>query len=159
MYIQLTEKKAGLQMALWTTGFSYSESCKNVYLRRKVFKDDKKSTIPCYFKNVFSMSKKEDIPDIFTANTFFWNSGKSASNRRNNEKRRNAQLEAFTANNEAGALIFINNYAKDFLLPGEVIDILKDRLLVKADNYYFLITNTLINKQSIDAASSTKIAY
>lgn len=34
-------------------------------------------------------------PSILTANTYFWNSGSSASNRRNNEKRKTDEVFSF----------------------------------------------------------------
>lgn len=41
------------------------------------------------------MQDEVDIPNIITANTYFWSSGGSASARRYNEKRHNATIEEF----------------------------------------------------------------
>jgi len=41
------------------------------------------------------MSDKPQIPYIMTANTYFWTPAGSASGRRSNEKRRNAEVQAF----------------------------------------------------------------
>lgn len=41
------------------------------------------------------------IPDIMTANTYFWRPSGNASGRRNNEARRNRQVEQFIAANKA----------------------------------------------------------
>jgi hypothetical protein len=41
------------------------------------------------------------IPSILTANTYFWAPGSSASHRRNNEARHNAEVERFIQANQA----------------------------------------------------------
>lgn len=45
------------------------------------------------------------VPQIVTANTYFWSSAGNASGRRSNEKRRNAEIEAFV--NEFSAIPMI----------------------------------------------------
>jgi len=41
-----------------------------------------------------------NIPEILTANTYFWSPGGSASSRRSNEKRRNGEVAHFIAANQ-----------------------------------------------------------
>lgn len=41
------------------------------------------------------------IPEILTANTYFWSPSNSASGRRSNEARRNGEVERFIAQNKA----------------------------------------------------------
>jgi hypothetical protein len=69
--------------------FNYSESCKNVYKHFTVYKNGSKS-------NATTIKKFcPDLPEICTASTYFWNSGRSASSRRNNEIRRQEEVENY----------------------------------------------------------------
>jgi hypothetical protein len=46
-------------------------------------------------------STTTSIPDILTANTYFWRPASTASGRRNNEARRNGEVASFIAANKA----------------------------------------------------------
>jgi hypothetical protein len=64
--------------------WDWSESCRNVYKRFEVFINGKKSNLT----GLKNWVDTESIPDIVSANTYFWSPGGSASNRRSNERRR-----------------------------------------------------------------------
>lgn len=64
--------------------WDWSESCRNVYKTFNVFINGKKSNIT----GLKNWVDPESIPDIISANTYFWTPGGSASGRRSNERRR-----------------------------------------------------------------------
>ena len=81
--VKFDEKTKKYCVVVW----DWSESCRNVYKTFNVFINGKKS-------NIIGLKKWVDpdtIPDIITANTYFWTPGGSASSRRSNERRRTAE--------------------------------------------------------------------
>lgn len=44
LFVQLEEKKSGIKVTAWEQNFLYQESCHNVYLTKKVYKNGNKST-------------------------------------------------------------------------------------------------------------------
>ena len=70
--------------------FDYSESCRNVYKTFKVYINNKKSNVKGLLKYV-----SNEVPNILTANTYFWNSCSNAASRRSNEQRKMNEVEQF----------------------------------------------------------------
>lgn len=146
LFVQIEKKATGAKVTAWTQDFSYSESCRNVYITKSVHKNGNKSTLPAFAK----ASGNREIPYILTANTYFWNPSSSSRGRRYNEQRREAEIEEFMIDNEDEAESELNEMFAQFLEKGESIkvDHLGAFLSYKGHGYHF---DGMITKKSIAA--------
>jgi len=144
LFVQLENKKSGVKVTAWEQYFAYCESCRHVYLIKKVYRNGNKSTVAAYAR-----ASEQEVPEILTKNTYFWRPGSNASWRRRNEEKRNAELEDFMFDNVAEATDKLNRIFSDSLLKGEKIgvDTLGAFLSYRGHDYHF---DGIINKKSIE---------
>ena len=104
VYYQFEKGKTGLKVTAWRQEFHYRETCGNVYLTKKIYRNGNKSTVTAYAK-----ASGQDVSDsILTCNTYFWYSGSSAGQRRSNERKRNNELEGYMIDNYEEAYAQVN---------------------------------------------------
>ena len=147
IFVQIQERKSGVKVTAWWQNFLYEESRHHVYLTKNVYRNDKKSTVPAFAK-----ATQQEVPEILKTNVYFWRPGGSASWRRSNEQKRNAELADFMKNNKAEAEKKLNEMFAEFLKPGEkiLVDRLGAYLNSKGKDYHFF--NTIINKRALSKA-------
>lgn len=148
LFVQIEQKKSGAKVTSWYQDFSYSESCRNVYVKKSVHKNGLKSTLQAFAKA--SGRTVEDIPYVLTANTYFWRPAGNAAGRRYNEEKREREIESFMIDNEHEAEQQLNRmFAHDLNLKrGEIIKVnnLGAFLQYRGHDYHFPGT---ITKKSI----------
>jgi arsenate reductase-like glutaredoxin family protein len=144
LFVQLENKKSGIKVTAWEQNFAYSESCRHVYLTKKIYRNGNKSTVAA-----FARATEQEVPEILTANTYFWQPGANASWRRSNEERRNSELVDFMKDNREEAEKLLNERFTEYLIPGEKIkvDSLGAYLSYRGHNYHF---DGIINNRSIE---------
>ncbi len=144
IFVQLEEKKSGVKVTAWQQEFSYSESCHNVYLHKSIYRNGAKSTVP-----TFAKVTNQEVPEILTANVYFWHPGANAAWRRSNEKNRNSELAYFMRDNKEEAEEKLNEMFAEHLIRGEKIcvDRLGAYLSYRGHDYHF---DGIINKNSIE---------
>jgi hypothetical protein len=147
IFTQMQEKKAGTKVTAWWQNFLYEESCHHVYLTKYITRNGKKSTVPAFAKVT-----GQEVPEILTANVYFWSPGGSASWRRANELKRNTELSHFKKENRKEASEFLTTKFSESLLPGEKIgvDSLGAFLLYRGHDYHFF--NSFISRKTIEQA-------
>ena len=147
IFVQLEEKKSGVKVTAWLQEFSYSESCHNVYLHKSIYRNGAKSTVP-----TFAKVTNQEVPEILTANVYFWHPGANAAWRRSNEKNRNSELADFMRDNKKEAEEKLNEMFAKHLIRGEKIcvDRLGAYLSYRNNDYHF--DNSIVNKRSIEKA-------
>lgn len=121
IYVQIEKTKSGVKVTAWDQEFTYEESCNHVYTMKKVRKNGKKSTVPAFAKA--SGRETDVIPEILTANTYFWRPASSAYGRRANEKRREREIKAFMIDNVDEAKIQLSDMFSEYLQKGETISV------------------------------------
>jgi hypothetical protein len=143
-FVQIEEKKQGVKVTAWQQEFSYSESCHNVYLHKSIYRNGAKSTVP-----TFAKVTNQEVPEILTANVYFWHPGANAAWRRSNEKNRNSELADFMRDNKKEAEEKLNEMFAKHLIRGEKIcvDRLGAYLSYRNNDYHF---DGIINKRSIE---------
>jgi len=75
--------------------FNYEESCSHVYKTFKVYINGSKSNV----KGLLKYLEYKELPEILTANTYFWHPGSNAAWRRSNEEKRNGEVYDFFIKN------------------------------------------------------------
>lgn len=147
LFVQIEQKKSGAKVTSWWQDFSYSESCRNVYVNKSVHKNGMKSTLPAFAKA--SGRTVDDIPYILTANTFFWSPAGNASQRRRNEEYREKEIESFMIDNRNEAEQQLNRIFAEYIAKGERIkvDNLGAFLQYRGHDYHF---PGMITKKSIE---------
>ncbi|MDI3504950.1 MAG: hypothetical protein PWQ81_172 [Bacteroidota bacterium] len=144
IFVEIEEKKQGVKVTSWEQNFLYEESCHNVYLTKRVFKNGSKSTV-----SAFARATGQEVPEILKANVYFWHPGSTSSWRRSNEEKRNAELSEFMRDNREEAEKALNQKFAEYLVPGEKIkvDYLGAYLFYRGHDYHF---DGIINKRSIE---------
>ncbi len=143
LFVQLENKKSGIKVTAWEQNFLYQESCKHVYLTKKVYRNGNKSTVAA-----FARATEQEVPEILTANTYFWQPGANASWRRSNEERRNSELVDFMKDNREEAEKLLNKIFAEYLTGEKIcVDHLGAYLSYRGHSYHF---DGIINKRSIE---------
>jgi len=143
LFAQLENKKSGVKVTAWEQYFAYSESCRHVYLTKKIYRNGNKSTVAA-----FARATEQEVPEILTANTYFWQPGANASWRRSNEERRNSELVDFMKDNREEAEKLLNKIFAEYLTGEKIcVDHLGAYLSYRGHSYHF---DGIINKRSIE---------
>ena len=144
LFVQIDEKKSGLKVTAWAQDFSYEESAHHVYLYKDVYKNGSRSTVPA-----FARATIQEIPYILSVNTYFWHPSSSASGRRSNEEKRNAEIADFMKENQKEAEDYLNNLFADVLVEGEKIKV-DERGAFLAYGNKTCHFNGIINKRALE---------
>lgn len=144
LFVEIKEMKSGVKVTAWEQYFAYSESCRHVYLTKKVYRNGNKSTVAA-----FARATEQEVPEILTANTYFWQPGANAPWRRSNEEKRNSELADFMRDNREEVEKLLNERFAEYLMTGEKIcvDHLGAYLSYRGHSYHF---DGIINKRSIE---------